>query len=179
MKNKLQVHKVLAVAFMAFVVLIIVLAGCKTQSPAETEATETASVASESSTTTSTTEVQLSEQPDKAKYEEYFKDFYIGKLPPGEQANPFNIPEKTTVFTSQDQFCTVGELKKTIPSGSLAIAIYDRAAGQDLNPKAVFPVELKSGGFMGNQPLDFPTGKYEYKLYVDDVLAINIPFEVK
>ena len=39
MKNKLQVHKVLAVAFMAFVVLIIVLAGCKTQSPAETEAT--------------------------------------------------------------------------------------------------------------------------------------------
>jgi hypothetical protein len=40
-------------------------------------------------------------------------------------------------------------------------------------------MELKAGGFMGNQPLDLPPGKYEFKLYVDDVLAINIPFEVK
>jgi len=107
MKNKLLFQKVLVAAFMSFVILGTLLAGCKPQ---------TAAVASESSTTTSATEVQLSEQPDKAKYDEYFKDFYLGKLPIVKQVGPGNIPEKTTVFTSQDQFCTAGELKKTIPS---------------------------------------------------------------
>jgi hypothetical protein len=61
----------------------------------------------------------------------------------------------------------------------LATAVYNTATKQDIEPKAVFPVELKAGGSIGTQPLDLPTGKYEYKLYIDDVLAVNIPFEVK
>jgi hypothetical protein len=28
---------------------------------------------------------QLSEQPDKARYDEYFTEFYLGKLPLGQQ----------------------------------------------------------------------------------------------
>jgi hypothetical protein len=164
-----------------------ILAGCtaqnKTAGETTTPQTETATAAGTTAVETTAAETQsteqLSEQPDKAKYDEYFTEFYLGKLPLGTGANPSNLPAKTTVFTSEDQFCTVWTQKKDIPAGSISGAVYDTVAKKDFEPKTAFPMALNAGGHMGSQPLTYPPGKYEYKIYIDDVLVIVLPFEVR
>ncbi len=192
MKNRKSIYVISGIAVLLVFVLGFVMTGCTAQNKTagettasqteattavETTAAETTAV-EETSAETQSTE-QLSEQPDKAKYDEYFTEFYLGKLPAGTDANPSNMPVKTTVFTSEDQFCTVWTQKKEIPAGSFSGAIYDTVAKKDFEPKTAFPMALNSGGHMGSQPLTYPPGKYEYKIYIDDVLVIVIPFEVR
>ncbi|MFA4907773.1 MAG: hypothetical protein WC602_05875, partial [archaeon] len=123
---------------------------------------------------------ELSEQPNAQKYGEYFSDAYLGKLPLGAQVGPpNNFPQKTTVFdSSTDQLCTSLTIIKTIPAGKTATATYDAANKKYLQEKTVFPMELKTGGTAGCETVP-AAGKYERKIYVDDVLAIVLPFEVK
>ncbi len=120
----------------------------------------------------------LSEQPNQAKFNEYLTKANLGKLPANEEFNPFKVVP-ATVFTSADKFCSSLDIKKTIISGSLSVAVYDAVKKDYFQPKAVFPVELKKGGSVGCGSLDQPVGKYEYKIYIDDVLAVVLPFEVK
>ena len=171
----------------------LALAGCTAQNKT---AGETTSLQTETTTAAETTAVetqateQLSEQPDKAKYDEYFTDFYLGKLPRGQQFGPYlggkqfdpdNMPVKTAVFiASEDEFCGVATLKKDIPLGSFYISIYDAGAKKDAVTKALFSQGLNAGDFgWADDPINFPPGKYEYKLYIDDVLVVVIPFEVR
>ena len=187
MKNKKSIYKISGVLVLLFFMLGLALAGCTTQNKtageittSQTETTTAAetTTAEKTAAETKSTE-QLSEQPDKAKYDEYFTDFYLGKLPLGTDANPSNLPIKTTVFTLEDQFCTVWTQKKDIFAGSISGAIYDTVAKKDFEPKTAFPMALNAGGHMGSQPLTYPPGKYEYKIYINDVLVIVIPFEVR
>ena len=186
MKNKKSIYKITGILVLLVFMLGLALAGCTAQNKTagETTAPQTETTTAAETTAAETTAVetqateQLSEQPDKAKYDEYFTDFYIGKLPLGTDANPSNLPVKTAVFTSEDQFCTVWTQIKDIPAGSISSAIYDTVAKKDFEPKTAFPMALNAGGHMGSQPLTYPPGKYEYKIYIDDVLAVVIPFEV-
>ena len=121
----------------------------------------------------------LSEQPNQAKFNEYLTKASLGKLPANEEFSPFKVVA-TTVFTSADQFCSSLDIKKTIPSGNFSVAVYDTVKKDYFQPKAVFPVEFKKGGSVGcSGSLEYPAGKYEYKIYIDDVLAAVLPFEVK
>ena len=164
---------------MKFKKLGFILVGCTAQNKTTGEATTLQTGTTTASAETQSTE-QLSEQPDKAKYNEYFTEFYLGKLPLGTDANPSNVPIKTAVFiASEDQFCTVWTQKKDIPAGSFSGAIYDTVAKKDFQPKTAFPMALNAGGHMGSEPLTYPLGKYENKVYIDDVLVVVIPFEVR
>jgi hypothetical protein len=151
--------------------------------PFEVRADVTTTSQSETTTTSAETQSteQLSEQPDKAKYDEYFIEFYLGKLPLGKQVGPDNIPVKTAVFiASEDEFCPMLTLKKDIPAGSLSIAVYDTVAKKDFGPKGAFPMALNVGGHgWADDPIEYPAGKYEYKLYIDDTLVVVVPFEVR
>lgn len=182
MKNKKSIYKISGILILLVFMLGFILIGCtaqnKTADETTTQKAETTTAAETTAAETQSTE-QLSEQPDKAKYDEYFTEFYLGKLPSGTDANPSNIPTKTAVFTSEDQFCTVWTQKKDIPSGSFSGAIYDTVAKKDFQPKTTFPIALDAGGHMGSEPLTYPPGKYEYKIYIDDVLVIVMPFEVR
>lgn len=40
-------------------------------------------------------------------------------------------------------------------------------------------IALLKGSFGGWDPLDIPAGKYEYKVFVGDVLVAILPFEVR
>jgi len=120
----------------------------------------------------------LSEQPNQAKYNEYLTEIHLGKLPAGAQFDPFKVI-KTNVFSAGEQFCTVMNLKKTIIAGSEAAAVYDVVNKNYNQPKMTFPQQLKQGGIVGCVDLTQTTGKYEYKFYIDDVLAAVLPFEVK
>ena len=129
-------------------------------------------------TPAASTSEPLSEQPNQAKFNEYLIKTSLGKLSVNEEFNPFRVVP-ATVFTSADQFCTSLDMKKTIPSGSFSVAVYDTVKKDYFQPKAVFPVEFKKGGSVGCSGVDQPAGKYEYKIYIDDVLAVVLPFEVK
>ncbi len=122
-----------------------------------------------------------SEKADAQKLSEYFKSFALAKLAIGKTvAPPKTVPTKTTVFTSKDQFCTIAELKKDIPAGVLAAATYSIETQQYVSEKAVFPSVIKAGGSIGcGGQNDLPPGRYELKIYLDDVLAGVYPFTVK
>lgn len=92
---------------------------------------------------------------------------------------PGNIPEKTSVFTTEDQFCTIMEVIKNTPAGKMGSAVYDINAKKNIEEKTSFPMELKKSNYMGNGEMKYPPGKYEYKVYIDDKLIAVLPFEVK
>jgi len=123
---------------------------------------------------------ELSEEPDKAKAAEYISEIHLGKMPEGKEVGKDGFPTKANIFIEgEDQLCTEMTLKKTIPAGSLSVAVYDKGAGNDYMLKTIFPMELKFGGTSGCSTLDQPPGRYEYKLYIDDILVSVLPFEVK
>lgn len=122
----------------------------------------------------------LSEQPNQAKYDEYLSDIYLGKMAIGKKIGTDGFPTRTNIFTSgADQFCTMMTLKKTVASGHIANSVYDAVAKTYNVQNTIFPMELKAGGIGGCSNLTQTAGKYEYKLYIDDVLAVVLPFEVK
>ncbi len=123
---------------------------------------------------------RLSEQPNTQVLDEYFSDFYLGKLPAGVGADPLHVPTRTSVFTAGvDQFCAVFTTKKEIPAGTLGTAIYDVNAKRNVGDRNVSPMKWAASSYMGSEPLQVPVGRYEYKVYIGDVLVVNIPFEVK
>ena len=207
MKNKKSIYKISGILVLSVFMLGLALTGCtvqnktagettvpQTETTTATETTSAETIAETTAAETTSAETQsteqLSEQPDKAKYDEYFTDFYLGKLPLGTQFGPYlggkqfspdNMPVKTGVFiASEDEFCGVATLKKDIPQGSLYISVYDAGAKKDAITKAPFPQGLSAGDFgWADDPINFPAGKYEYKLYVDDTLVVVISFEVR
>lgn len=139
-------------------------------------------------TTTSTTtpaatsQTSTSEQPNKTKYAEFFASFDLAKLPAGQHISPPNsIPTNTTTFSAADQLCENIKVIKLIPANSLSSAIYDVTTKQNAVPVAVFPNELGPGPGTSSScgSLGVTAGHYEYKAYIDSVLVVDTPFEVK
>ncbi len=122
----------------------------------------------------------LSEQPNQEKFNEYFTKADLGKLPLGVQVGPPNFPQHATTFNpSTDQLCTDLTIIKAISAGKLATATYDTINKKYVQEKSSFPMELNAGGSSGCETIGQLPGKYERKIYVDDTLAIVLPFEVQ
>ena len=98
----------------------------------------------------------------------------MGKVPPGVKDFPTDLQKNATVFTAGDQICLYGEI---ILECQLRNTIYDVAADKVVNEGGL-PKPMM-GGFAGWEPLTIPVGKYEYKVYVGDVLVAVFPFEVR
>ncbi len=124
-----------------------------------------------------------SEQPDKTLFSQYFSSFNLAKLANGKHISPPNdIPTNTTTFNSAtDQLCQNMIVIKQIPSGSLSSTIYNVATKQNVAPLTVFPGELGpgQGTSSGCGTLGVTAGHYEYKAYINNVLVVDTPFEVK
>lgn len=124
-----------------------------------------------------------SEQPNKAVFNQYFSSFSLAKLANGKHISPPNdIPADTTTFNSAtDQLCANMGVIKLIPSGSLSSAIYNVATKQNVAPPTIFPNELGpgQGTSSGCGTLGVTSGHYEYKAYINNVLVVDTPFEVK
>lgn len=140
-----------------------------------------------SSTTVTTSsnpsQAATSEQPDKTLFNQYFSSFSLAKLASGKHISPPNdLPVDTTTFNSAtDQLCQNIVVLKQIPSGSLSSTIYNVATKQNAAPVAVFPGELGpgQGTSSGCGTLGVTAGHYEYKAYINNVLVVDTPFEVK
>jgi len=130
--------------------------------------------------TIATPNPQPSETVNTTKFNEYFSDFYLGKMNIGKIIGTDGFPTKTTVFTKgTDLFCTMMSVKKTIAGGHVGNAIYDVIAKTYVQPKTTFPGEITAGGSGGCSSLDQTAGQYQDKIYIDDILVAVLPFEVK
>ncbi|MBI2588612.1 hypothetical protein HYW35_00145 [Candidatus Saccharibacteria bacterium] len=168
-----------AVEFLIIAVVIVIVGagawfvGKNNSKPSSTTAT-TSSTPSPAAT---------SEQPDKTLFNQYFSSFSLAKLANGKHISPPNdIPTDTTTFNSStDQLCQNMIVLKQVPSGSLSSTIYSVATKQNAVPVAVFPGELGpgQGTSSGCGTLGVAAGRYEYKAYINNVLVVDIPFEVK
>jgi hypothetical protein len=134
-------------------------------------------------TPTATTPVaSLSEQPDKATYDNYFLNqpapMGIGKLT---DTVPQELQQNVTVFAIGDQIVLYVNIIKECQQPRYAI--YDVRAMKVIKEGALSFPPMKSGfdavGFVSIDTLDIPVGKYEYKVYISDVFVAVFPFEVR
>lgn len=132
-----------------------------------------------SASVSETPAANLSEQPNKAKFNEFFTSIFLAKLPAGAAFEPFKIV-KTSVFSVGEQFCTSINMKKQVPAGTLSSAIYDVNAKQNAQPRGgAFPQALGPGNSTGCESLSQGAGEYEFKIYLNEDVVAVIPFEVK
>lgn len=120
----------------------------------------------------------LSEQLDKEKFNEYFSEVHLAKIPTGEELNPLKTIN-TESFSPKDQFCTFLNVKRTIPANRLSWTFYDANSKKDLTERNITPVEITAENNFGCTNLTYPAGKYEQRIFIDDVLVIALPFEIK
>jgi len=117
---------------------------------------------------------------DAAKFDQYIKDLYLGKLPKGVTALlPAGVVERATVFTHDENICVVTEFKADVPKGAYAEAIYDVAAQKMVGDKAVNKGLDLNGSTRKCTQYGLPVGTYEFEVYLDDILAGAFPFEIK
>jgi len=118
------------------------------------------------------TETVLSEQPDTAAFRKYFSELGIGKLPEGGKL-PLDLQKNASVFAPEEKLLLYGSAIQdvTISSRYYNLVTWEEVDGGQIAQKA--------GGFASGGTLSLPAGKYEYKVYVDQVLVGVFPFEVK
>jgi hypothetical protein len=116
----------------------------------------------------------LSEQPDMATYNKYFSELGIGRMLNDGKNPPLDLQKNVSVFNHGDQFCIYG-------NAILECQIIFMIVNVD-NVKTIryepFPKTVING-FASWEPMAYPAGHYEYKIYVDSKLAGIFPFEVK
>ena len=123
-----------------------------------------------------------SEKADATTLSEYFKSLTLGKLAIGKKvAPPKSVPVKTADFTaSKDQFCIMAVTKKDIPAGVLAAATYSVETQLNVREKSASTELMKAGSEINCGSLTgLPPGRYEFKVYLDDILAGVFPFTAK
>jgi hypothetical protein len=119
-----------------------------------------------------------SEEPDKEKFNEYFSEAYLAKISNEDKSNPFKAV-RTESFSAEDQFCTSLKINKTIPANRLSWSIYDVDAKKDMEPQNTVPVEIAPENGFGCTKLTYPAGRYEQRIYIDNVLVTTLPFGIK
>jgi len=120
----------------------------------------------------------LPEEPNKDKFNEYFSEARLAKIPAGEELDPLKTVN-TGLFSPKDQFCTFLNVKKTIPANRLSWTFYDVNSKKDITEKNIAPVEITAENNFGCTNLTYPAGKYEQRIYVDNTLVAILPFEIK
>lgn len=139
-----------------------------------------------SSQTTPQPSPTSSEQPDRATFQKYFSmapaPMGLGKILTSGNL-PQELQQNVTVFAIGDQITLYGNIIKECPEPRYAI--YDVQAKKVIKEGGLSfpPIQIQSGfdavGFISVDTLEAPIGKYEYKVYVSDVLVAVFPFEVR
>jgi hypothetical protein len=124
--------------------------------------------------TATTPGITLSELPDKATFQKYFSEMGLGKCPANAKG-PQDIQRNVTTFTAGDYFTLYGTVIQEV---QVSAQYYDVVTKQSADAGAP-PTALKVGGFASSSSLTLPVSKYEYKVYVANLLVAVFPFEVR
>jgi len=171
----------IVIALQAATAFSLILAGCATSASSPTAAAPTLATASATApaatpTATSTAPPTLSEQPDKATFAKYFSEMWIGRLPPG-ATSPADLERNVTVFAAGDNIYL--SCSTLVPQVPMLAKYYNVATKQSVTSNVGIPAQPKTGNFGSWAKLELSTGKYELKIYVDNVLVAVFPFEVR
>lgn len=118
----------------------------------------------------------LSEQPDKATFDRYFRSLSIAKVE-GEWVGKDGWHQHlldTNIFSEGDTLVTRGE---AISDVQLNIRYYDVAAKVFVTEMGI-PPPRKAGNFAMPSVINLAPGEYEQKCYVGGVLVAALPFTV-
>jgi hypothetical protein len=116
----------------------------------------------------------ISDEPDQATFQKYFSEMGLGRLP-ADAKSPQELQRNVTGFTAGEQLTLYGTVIQKVQISS---KYYDMATKESFNAPAP-PTPLEVGGFASSSMFNLPIGKYEYKVYVGDVLVAVFPFEVR
>lgn len=164
----------------AILTAVVITVACSASAPVATTASTQTPQPSPTAASTVAASAALSEQPDRAKFAEYLSDAYLGSMPVGKRIGVDGFPAPTTVFhAGSDQLCLMTQVKKSIRAGGVANSVYDAAARVDVQPRMVAPSEWPVGGSGSCGTLPGSAGKYEYKLYIENVVVAVLPFDVR
>jgi hypothetical protein len=98
----------------------------------------------------------------------------LGKCPANAKG-PQDIQRNVTTFTAGDYFTLYGTVIQEV---QVSAQYYDVVTKQSADAGAP-PTALKVGGFASSSSLTLPVSKYEYKVYVANLLVAVFPFEVR
>ena len=114
------------------------------------------------------------EQPDRAKFAEYFSDLKLGVLPPG--AKPEETPPTpATTFAVGDQICYMSTIIKPFP---WVDGIYNTQAKSYVQSNWSYRGTAEGEMVECSFP-QLPIGRYEYRVWVGDTLVAAVPFDVR
>lgn len=123
---------------------------------------------------------RFSEEPNKEVFDAYFSSAYVGKVPVIGDFDPEKRMVKTKEFSQNDKFCISFNIKKEIPNGNFVSGTYSIENKNYFKEKTIFPGTLKIGNTTGCEMLtSYPIGRYEEKVFIDGVLAIVLPFNIR
>jgi hypothetical protein len=97
----------------------------------------------------------------------------LGKMP-ADAKGPQDIQRNVTAFTAGDIFTLYGTVIQEV---QISARYYNVATKESVDAGGP-PTPLKIGGFGSSSTFNLSSGKYEYKVYVGDVLVGVFPFEV-
>jgi len=167
----------LVVVVLVITALSLVLWGCAKRETPVLPTAPPPSPATQASPTTAPVPT-LSDQANKNVFHEYFSELGLGKLPEGEKVGPSNFQRNVEVFTSEHQIVLYGTLLQDTQAGQVSAGIYNPEDNRFVIEKSGFPRPMSKGGFASASPVNLPAGKYEYRVYVSDVLVAVFPFEI-
>ncbi len=107
-------------------------------------------------------------------FQKYFSEMGLGRLP-ADAKSPQELQRNVATFTAGDPLTLYGT---AIQEVQVSAQYYNVATKQSADASAP-PMPLKVGGFASSSILTLPVGKYEYKVYVANVLVAVFPFEVR
>jgi hypothetical protein len=142
--------------------------------PFEVLAAPAATQTPQTPASTTTPSATLSEQPDQATFSKYFTDMGLGRMTP-DAKSPQDIQRNVTTFTAVDYITLYGTVIQEV---QISARYYSVATKQSVDAPAP-PTPLKVVGFGSSSTLNLLSGKYEYKVYIGDVLVAVFPFEVR
>jgi len=130
-----------------------------------------------------------SEQSSLAAFSEYLSNAKLVNVPKNQQFGPGMTLNETNVFNfaAGDQFCLSLDIIKQMPTNIYNVAVYNINSKSYSITKHVAggPPTLQIGNNLGCEQLLVGPGKllsagsYEYKIYLNNILAAVLPFEVK
>lgn len=118
--------------------------------------------------------IGTSEKPDSEVFEKYFLDIGLGKIS-SDGKFPEDIQQNVYIFSSNEQICLYGNITK---EATISTAIFSLETNDFIIGKQEIPQPLKKGGFASCGRLNIPDGRYEYKVYIEDILVAVLPFEI-
>jgi hypothetical protein len=181
MRGKSRIN-ILLITLIAFLVLCSGLIGCRKEGfvPTTSKAalttttiistTNTAitiSVISNSSQA-SITASEESDEPDTNTYQQYFSEMGLGRYLPDS-----GTVQNTATFETGDIVCLWGSVSKEVKI-TCCYTCVTRVGNYIFYVQT--PGVLEPGKFIIQMQLTQPTGGYEYKVYVEDILVAKFPF---